>query len=88
MRAKGFAHNIIFPQKEGIILQYVGPSNVRRLKESYITTFEGKYSCHKGPYIDRVQYFSYLTKTPFSLILQIWQLYSVLDTLSPFWSHK
>ena len=29
-------------------------------------------------------YFLYLTKTPISLILQIWQLYSVLDTLAPF----
>ena len=35
----------------------------------------------KKAYIDR--YSSHLTKTPFSLILQIWQLYSALDTLPP-----
>ena len=37
----------------------------------------------EGGYLDRVLYFSYLTKTPFSLILQIGQLYVVLGTLSP-----
>ena len=38
----------------------------------------------KGKYKDSVTYFSNLLKTPFSLILQIWQ--SFLDTLSPIWS--
>ena len=36
-------------------------------------------------YIDRVPYFLYLTKTPLSLVLQIWQLQLVLDTLSSPW---
>ena len=38
---------------------------------------------HAMEYLDRVPYFSYLTKTPFSLILWLWQLLSFLDTLAP-----
>ena len=38
-------------------------------------------------YIDRVPYFLYLLNTTSSLKLQIWLLFSTLDTLSPFWSH-
>ena len=35
-------------------------------------------------YIDRVPYFSF--STPSKLKMQIWQLLSFIDTLSPFWS--
>ena len=39
-----------------------------------------------GFYIDRVPYFTYFTKTHFSLILQTWKFLLFLDTLSPFWA--
>ena len=37
--------------------------------------------CQKYTYIDRVPYFSYLTKTLFSLILQIWLYWGLRLTL-------
>ena len=39
-------------------------------------------------FIDRVPYFSYLSKTLFSYRMQICQLTSFLDTLSPIWSQS
>ena len=57
-----------------------------KIVKSYFSRFREKSFLPK--YLDRVPYFSYLTKKILTHLVQIWQLTSYLDTLSPFWSQS